>query len=188
LIRYDPEKAALYREKLIEQVKTDVTECYQCGNCSAGCPAAFTFDYAPNQVMRMLQIGLVDEVLRSKAVQNCIQCLTCSARCPREIDISSVFEDLKTIAVAQGLDVPERAQLFNRLFIENIAKYGLLAEGMFLVRYNLLSGKVLNDAVLGLPMVQKGKIEYVPKKHKGADEVSRIYQKTMAKAKAREKV
>jgi heterodisulfide reductase subunit C len=188
LIRYDPEKAALYREKLIEQVKTDVTECYQCGNCSAGCPAAFTFDYAPNQIMRMLQIGLVDEVLRSKAVQNCIQCLTCSARCPREIDISSVFEDLKTIAVAQGLDVPERSQLFNRLFIENIAKYGLLAEGMFTVRFNLTSGKVLNDAVLGLPMVQKGKLEFIPKKHAGADEVARIYQKTMAKAKAREKV
>ncbi len=187
MIRYNAEKAALYREKLIEQVKADVTECYQCGNCSAGCPAAFTFDHAPNQIMRMLQVGLVDEVLQSSAVQNCIQCLTCSERCPRNIDIAGIFEDLKTLAVAQERDVPERAQLFNRLFIENIAKYGLLAEGMFLVRYNLTSGKVLNDAALGLPMVQKGKIEYLPKKHKGADEVGRIYEKSMAKAKAREK-
>jgi heterodisulfide reductase subunit C len=187
LIRYNPETAALYREKLLERVKADVTECYQCGNCSAGCPAAFTFDYAPNQVMRMLQVGLVEEVLQSKAVQNCIQCLTCTARCPRNIKIAGIFEDLKTIAVAQERSVPEKAQLFNRLFIENIAKYGLLAEGMFLVNYNLKSGQVLNDAELGLPMVQKGKIEYLPKKHAGHEEVARIYQKSMARAKARER-
>ena len=69
MIRYDAKLAAEYREKLLKRVKADVTECYQCGNCSAGCPAAFTFDYAPNQVMRMLQVGLVDEVLDSTAVQ-----------------------------------------------------------------------------------------------------------------------
>ena len=79
LIRYDADQAAFYREKLVERVQTDVRDCYQCGNCSAGCPAAFTFDYTPNQVMRMLQVGLVDKVLDSKAVQLCVQCLTCTA-------------------------------------------------------------------------------------------------------------
>jgi heterodisulfide reductase subunit C len=175
------------REKLIRRVETDVADCYQCGNCSAGCPAAFTFDYAPNQVMRMLQVGMVEEVLRSTAVQNCIQCLTCSARCPRNIEIAGVFEDLKTIAVAQDLDVPEHAHIFNRLFLENIAHYGRLSEAMFLVRFNLSAGKPMNDASLGLPMMQKGKIEFVPRKSAGAGEVGRIYKKTMEKAKAGEK-
>jgi heterodisulfide reductase subunit C len=182
LIRYDAAEASTIRAKIVADVQTDVAECYQCGNCSAGCPAAWTFDYAPNQIMRMLQVGLVDEVLQSKAVQNCIQCLTCSARCPRQIDIAGIFEELKTIVVARGVDVPEDAKTFNRLFLENLAKYGRLSEAMFLVRFNLSVLKPMNDSSLGLPMVQKGKLE-LPHKAKGADEVGRIYKKAMEKAK-----
>ncbi len=99
-------------------MQADVRECYQCGNCTAGCPAAFTFDYTPNQVMRMLQVGLVDQVLDSKAVQLCVQCLTCTARCPRNIDIAGIFEDLKTIATAQERDVPEHVKAFNKAFMK----------------------------------------------------------------------
>ncbi|GAB4253645.1 MAG: 4Fe-4S dicluster domain-containing protein [Thermoleophilia bacterium] len=183
MIRYNALEAASIREKILARVKTDVAACYQCGNCSAGCPAAFTFDYAPNQVMRMLQVGLVDEVLKSSAVQNCIQCLTCTARCPRNIDIAGIFEDLKTIAAARNLDVPEHARTFNRLFLENIAKYGRLTEATFLVRFNMAARKPMNDADLGMPMLSKGKIEIVPRKAKGADEVGRIYRKAMEKAK-----
>jgi len=183
LIRYNAADAASMRDKLIERAKADVADCYQCGNCTAGCPSAFTFDYMPNQVMRMLQVGLVDEVLASKSVQLCIQCLTCTARCPRNIDIAGIFETLKTIAVADDVKVPEHAATFNRLFIDNIAKYGRLTEAMFLVRFNLAAMKPMNDADLGMPMLSKGKLEIVPKKAKGADEVGRIVRKAMEKAK-----
>lgn len=185
MIRYNAGEASSIREQLLIRVKADVATCYQCGNCSAGCPSAFTFDYAPNQVMRMLQVGLVDEVLASKAVQNCIQCLTCTARCPRNIDIAGIFEDLKTVAAAKGVDVPEHAATFNRLFLENVARYGRLTEALFLIRFNLAAMDPMNDSSLGLPMVAKGKIEFLPKKAKGADEVGRIYKKAMEKAKWR---
>jgi len=182
LIRYDPQQATFYRDKLMERVKEDVAECYQCGNCTAGCPAAFTFDYPPNKIMRMLQVGMVDEVLASKSVQLCIQCLTCTARCPRNIDIAGIFEDLKTIAVVREMKVPEDADKFNRLFLQNIAKYGRLSEAMFLVRFNLASRKPMNDAGLGLPMMSKGKLEFLPKKSGGADEVGRIYKKALERS------
>ncbi len=181
MIRYNPAEATAMRETLISKAEADVANCYQCGNCSAGCPAAFTFDYAPNQVMRMLQVGLVEEVLKSTAVQNCIQCLTCTARCPRNIDIAGIMESLKTIGVAQKLDLPEDAKTFNRLFLENIAKYGRLTEALFLMRFNVAVKKPMNDASLGMPMMQKGKVEVVPHKAKGADEVGRIYKKAMEK-------
>jgi heterodisulfide reductase subunit C len=185
LIRYNAQEAGAFREGLLKRVKADVSACYQCGNCTAGCPAAFTFDYAPNQVMRMLQGGLVDEVLASRSVQLCLQCLTCTARCPRNIDIAGIFEDLKTIAVLRDLDGGENAQVFNRLFLENIAMWGRLSEAMFLLRYNLAIKRPLNDADLGMPMITKGKIDPIPKRAKGADEVSRIYKKSLEKAKCR---
>ena len=187
MIRYDATQAAFYREKLIKRVEADTRDCYQCGNCTAGCPAAFTFDYTPNQVMRMLQVGLVDRVLDSKAVQLCVQCLTCTARCPRNIDIAGIFEDLKTVATVRGLDVPEKAHLFNRVFLGTIARFGQLSEAAFLVSYNLMAARPLNDASLGLPMIQKGKIQFIPRKAAGADEVGRIYKKAMERARAMEK-
>lgn len=186
MIQYDPREAQEYRRKLIEEAKADVTECYQCGNCSAGCPAAFTFDYKPNQIMRMLQVGLVDEVLVSSAVQNCIQCLTCSARCPRNIDVAGVIEDLKTVASIRELDVPTDAETFNRKFLENIAKYGQLSEALFLMNFNLAARRPFNDASLGAPMLSRGKLDLVPRKAAGAGEVGRIYRKAMEKARWRD--
>jgi heterodisulfide reductase subunit C len=190
LIRYDATKAAFYREKLIERVETDTRDCYQCGNCSASCPAAFTFDIPPNQLMRMLQVGLVDEVLDSSAIQLCVQCLTCTARCPRNIDVAGIFEDLKTVATAQERDVPEYAQTFNKAFMGAVARFGRLPElymmGMFYMG-TMKPKMALTDAGLMKPMLAKGKMKFVPHRAKGADEVSRIYKKTMEKARAREK-
>ena len=190
MIRYDATQAAFYREKLIKRVEADIRDCYQCGNCSAGCPAAFTFDYTPNQVMRMLQVGLVDKVLDSTAVQLCVQCLTCTARCPRNIDIAGIFEDLKTIATAQEREVPEHAKTFNKAFMGAVARFGRLPElymmGMFYVG-TMKPKMAMGDVGLAIPMVTKGKMKLIPRKAKGADEVSRIYKKTMERAKATEK-
>ncbi len=190
MIRYDANEAARTRARLLKEVEADVRDCYQCGNCSAGCPAAFTFDYQPNQMMRMLQVGLVDKVLESKALQLCLQCLTCTGRCPRNIDIAGIFEDLKTVAAAQGRDVPEHARTFNEAFMNAVARFGRLPElymmGMFYL--GTMNPKMaMGDAGLAVPMFAKGKMGVMPHKAKGADEVGRIYKKALEKAKAREK-
>lgn len=190
MIRYDADQAAFYREKLVKRVQTDIRECYQCGNCSAGCPAAFTFDYTPNQIMRMLQMGLVDRVLDSKAVQLCVQCLTCTARCPRNVDIAGIMEDLKTMAVAQGRDVPEYVKTFNSAFMNAIAKFGRLPEFYDMATFytRTMNPKMaLGNVGLMAPVMKKRKMPLIPKRAKGADEVSRIYKKTMEKAAKREK-
>lgn len=190
MIRYDADQAAFYREKLVKRVQADVRDCYQCGNCTAGCPAAFTFDYTPNQVMRMLQVGLVDQVLDSKAVQLCIQCLTCTARCPRNIDIAGIFEDLKTIATAQERDLPEHVKTFNKTFLDAVARFGRLPEfyDMAMFYMGTLNPKMaLGNVGLMVPVMTRRKMPLVPRRAKGADEVSRIYQKTMERARAREK-
>ena len=190
MIRYDAEIAAFYREKLLRRVQTDVRDCYQCGNCSAGCPAAFTFDYVPNKIMRMLQVGLVEEVLDSKAVQLCVQCLTCTARCPRNVEVAGIFEDLKTIATAQKRDVPEHAKTFNKAFMGAVAKFGRLPE-VYMMGMFYLGAKnpmmALADMSVVFPMVSRRKLHFVPRRAKGTAEVNRIYKMTLAKAVAGEK-
>ena len=190
MIRYDAQQAARYRERLLAEAQTDVRDCYQCGNCTASCPAAFTFDYVPNQLMRMLQIGMVDQVLDSKAIQLCIQCLTCTARCPRNIDVAGIFEDLKTVTTGQQRDVPEHSMTFNEAFMNAVGRYGRLPELYMMAMFYLgtMSPKMaMADIGLAFPMLGKGKMDLLPHKAKGADEVGRIYKKSMERARAREK-
>ena len=188
MIRYDAREAAFYRQKLIERVQADVRECYQCGNCTASCPAAFTYDFMPNQMMRMLQVGMIDEVLDSKSIQLCVQCLTCSARCPRNIDVAGIFEELKTVVVAQERKVPEHVKTFNKVFMDAVARFGRLPEFYDMARFyaGTLNPKMaLGNVGLMGPVMARRKMPLLPRKAKGADEVGRIYKKTMKLAKQR---
>ena len=65
-------------------------------------------DVTPRQVWRLLQLGLVDEVLNSKTFWLCTVCQSCQVRCRRGIDIKDAMVALKEWAVQEGIKVPER--------------------------------------------------------------------------------
>ena len=46
-------------KKVAEISGENFFNCYQCGNCSAGCPSVNEMDLLPSQVVRYLQLGLV---------------------------------------------------------------------------------------------------------------------------------
>jgi len=71
-----------WKEKL-QAAGIDITRCYQCGKCTAGCPMAQSMDYSPRQIVRLLQLGLADDALRSRTIWMCASCETCATRCPR---------------------------------------------------------------------------------------------------------
>ena len=84
-------------EKIQEISGQNVFECYQCGNCSSGCPVVDYMDFMPNQVLRMSQLGQTDVILESETIWVCSTCLQCSTRCPKGIDVAKVMEAFRTI-------------------------------------------------------------------------------------------
>jgi len=78
--------------------------CYQCGKCSAGCPAISQMDILPNQVIRYAQLGLKDDLLKSKSIWICASCLTCNSRCPKGIKIAEVMEALRQVLLRKKQD------------------------------------------------------------------------------------
>ena len=91
-------------EKVEEISGQNLLACYQCGKCSAGCPAVSEMDILPNQIIRYAQLGLKDELLQSKSIWVCATCLTCNSRCPKGINVAVVFEALRQILLRKRQD------------------------------------------------------------------------------------
>ena len=90
--------------KVSEISKQNLLACYQCGKCSAGCPAVTRMDILPNQIIRLAQLGQKDELLKSKAIWVCAACMTCSSRCPKGINIAEVIEAIRQILLRNRKD------------------------------------------------------------------------------------
>ncbi|HEB34235.1 hypothetical protein LCGC14_0888870 [marine sediment metagenome] len=90
--------------KVEELSGQNLLACYQCGKCSAGCPAIAEMDILPNQIIRYAQLGLKDELMRSKSIWICASCFTCNARCPKGIKIAEVIEALRQILLRKSED------------------------------------------------------------------------------------
>jgi heterodisulfide reductase subunit C len=122
--------AEVLRNDLVRRIEEisgqDLLACYQCGACSAGCPVAFAMDMLPSQVIRLVQLGQVEEALESETIWFC-----CYARCPKGVDLSRIMEALREIALQRGGDyldikaIPpeELAEFPQQAFIGGFRKY-----------------------------------------------------------------
>mgnify|MGYP001589572925 FL=1 len=91
--------------RLIERVSgEDMKRCYQCGNCSGGCPVAYAMEVPPSQIMRFLQLGMTADVMNANSMWVCVGCLQCSSRCPQGVSVAGVLEGLRQITLRKGVD------------------------------------------------------------------------------------
>lgn len=100
----------LVDEAFAERVAPDpelLRTCMGCGTCSASCPTGTAMDYTPRQLWRLMDLGLKDEVVRSRTFWLCVTCNACTVRCPRGIPLMETMLALKSYAVQEGLQVPE---------------------------------------------------------------------------------
>lgn len=152
--------------------------CYQCGKCSAGCPVGFAMDLLPNQVMRLIQLGLKDEALSCSTIWLCASCEACAARCPREIEIVKVMDALRRKAHAEDRHIPVReVPIFISTFLNTVKRFGRLYEAGFVGAYNLLSGHLTKDMDKAPAMIMRHKIALKPPRVKGMGKVRKIMKK-----------
>lgn len=102
--------------------------CYQCGNCTAGCPVSFAMDLGPHQVIRFSLLGLEEEVLKSNTFWMCASCLQCTSRCPKGLDIARIMEAIRLVILRkkERLDRLEVAELSEE-FLERVPQIALIS-------------------------------------------------------------
>ena len=62
-----------------------IRKCYACGVCSARCPIEkIEPEYNPRKIIRMIILGLEQDLLQEELLWHCSNCYTCQESCPRK--------------------------------------------------------------------------------------------------------
>ncbi|NTU96708.1 MAG: 4Fe-4S dicluster domain-containing protein [Chlorobiaceae bacterium] len=150
------------RHQLEESTGNNYHCCYQCGKCTAGCPAGAFMDNPPARIMRLVQAGAIEEAMRSDSLWYCVGCQTCTARCPQNMDIAGTMDTLRSIAIEKDIVSEDRSKklvaAFHTSFLNNVRKYGRLQELSLVNSYKLRTKTFMQDAGSGVKMIMQGKI------------------------------
>ena len=145
--------------------------CIQCGTCGGSCPSAADMDHTPRTLFAMARAGFRHDVLHSNTPWMCVSCYFCAVRCPQEIRIPDVMYAIKSIATREGV-APERTGAdFSRTFVDNIHRYGRSYEVGLVARHYLRHYplRLPGIAPMGIDMVAKGRIDFVPHRIRGVE-------------------
>jgi len=69
--------------------------CITCGLCSSACPASGIDGFDPRMMVRMVGLGLEDEVVNAKWPWICTMCGKCEHLCPMEIRIPDLVRHIR---------------------------------------------------------------------------------------------
>jgi heterodisulfide reductase subunit B2 len=163
-ITINPDLAKLIQDEIGQNVYL----CYQCVKCTSGCPLSEYFDWQPNQVMRAVQLGQEEIALDSKTPWLCASCQTCSTRCPQGLDITAIMEFLTREALQRGYkpQIPE-VDRFNKAFMRELGLWGRSYELGLMMEMklrNLRTHSIMEDMDLGVKVILKNKMPFLPKR------------------------
>lgn len=169
--------------KLLHEVKVrsgvDLAKCYQCGECTAGCPMTPEMDAGPTKTLRFIQLGMEEALFSLNTPWLCASCETCTARCPNDIDIALVMDVVRQMARLKGKKLPiKEPAIFQDVFLRSLELYGKLYEPGLIGFYNLKSMHPFHDVGLGPKMFFKGKLPLVPHTSKNRDKLREIMERS----------
>ncbi len=160
-IRLDKPDTTFIRQ-VEEESRQNVSRCYQCGNCTAGCPMSFTYDYSASRLMRLIQAGQREIVLSSKALWMCATCETCTQRCPNNIDVAAVLDTCRHLARREGKGGVYAVKTFWDSFLTSVGMNGKVHEIGLMAMYVLRTGRFWTDMDLAPKVLPKGKMAVMP--------------------------
>jgi heterodisulfide reductase subunit C len=172
-------KDAEFMRKVNEEVP-EVSRCYQCLTCTLGCPLAFAMDLKPHEILKYVQLGDKEKVLRASTCWMCASCETCATRCPNEIPIVKLMDLLRQESVKEG-KVKEQGPKINDAFLAAIKYLGRVHELALIIDLKRRTRglfKINPDEIrLGAQMFRHGKLTLLPKRIKGTKTMKKLFSR-----------
>jgi len=96
------------REKILSKLSgRELVNCFQCLKCTSGCTALKLLELKPHEIVKLVNLGFVDELASSDIIWTCVTCLKCVQRCPQKASPYHVIMALRNLAVEREVKVPE---------------------------------------------------------------------------------
>jgi heterodisulfide reductase subunit C len=167
------------------EINANVSGCYQCERCTNACPVSQFMDIKPHQVMRYIQLGWREELLKSSTIWVCLSCEMCTTYCPNEVRVAETINHLRNIAFHSSV-TPKENQLavFHQTFLEILRKSGRVNEfklmNAFYLKSGILhekikSGNFKDELLLGLALLRKGRLKPFTARSKAIKDIQKAY-------------
>ncbi len=165
-----------FAKEIEEKAGVVFNMCFHCQSCSGGCPFSEEMDYLPNKIIRLVQLGQKKEVLESSAIWVCVGCNTCCIQCPNAIDMPSLMDTLRCMAVEENYSIAEPdIHNFHKEVLNSINRYGRTHKLEIMFKYKLKKMDLFSDIGIGTKMLAKRKLEFLPSKVKNISEIRGLF-------------
>ncbi|MBF0376923.1 MAG: 4Fe-4S dicluster domain-containing protein [Desulfamplus sp.] len=162
---------------VITRSNVNYNNCYHCRCCASGCPFFQAMDYAPHGIIRLLQLHLYEQALKSSTIWICVGCNTCSSVCPMSIDMSAIMDALRQIALEKNIKVAQPSTLkFHTEVLNSIQRYGRTHKLEIMLRYKVKTMDFFSDMDVGIKMLTKRKLDLIPSKIKDMESIKKIFK------------
>jgi heterodisulfide reductase subunit C len=193
-----PDHTQPFLKQVMDRSGQNLTACYQCRRCAAGCSVGDETDYfTPNLLIRMVVLGNREQALNNQLVWKCVSCFTCGTRCPNDIQTARITETLKKMAKEEHLPpLQPKIADFHDAFIKSGVRWGRVNEMEFMGAYEMKFalrkikarefGAVFNEiktqAGLGMKMTQLRRMHFGFLVAKGRKEIKALQRKSKQRA------
>lgn len=94
-------------EVMAEPGGEHLLRCYSCGTCVSMCLVnRVSSEFNPRRAMRMVMLGMREQVFNNPTIWMCSACDLCYPHCPQGIHISELMRAIKNIAIREGYESP----------------------------------------------------------------------------------
>ena len=171
--------------KMIEETSGQIiSNCFQCGKCTNGCPITFAMDIMPHKLIHLLQYGQVNDILHSDTIWVCASCETCTTRCPNGIDIAHVMDTLRQLCKRQGIKPFQYSiPIFHSAFLNSIKRHGRVHETEMALTYSIEDAGWFGFLKLtgyGFALFLKGKVKLRPSRVRALSYIKNLFRKAEA--------
>lgn len=115
---------------------SDVSACFNCGNCTAVCSLTDQGAAFPRKFIRYAQLGMKDRLAASKEMWLCYYCGDCSATCPRQAEPGEFVAATRRYIISQY----DPTTLARRLYTSRAFTAGFLIIAATILTLIMLAG------------------------------------------------
>ncbi len=156
----------------------NLSACLQCKKCTSGCPVAGWADIKAHELVRLVQLGLKDELLGSRMIWDCTSCQTCATRCPQKVDIASLNDALRRMSRRAGRVHGDTVlPVFNDIFLRTVRKRGRMYEAGLMASFKLRTMRLFSDMGKLPMMLWKGKMPLWSAKVSGRKQREELFRR-----------